>query len=364
MMYYVCRCQILHHFLCLMWLFLRADPKSYPLPVELQERIYRYLPLRDLISLSAIPNLKDDMEKHLEARILRLLVSFRLKGKDTLDMMRSTGTVVSGSAALEIVSPGSCEPRDLNLYCPAGSAQGAIRMILGLDGFVESPYPLKTLLAERTPFSRFEVNNGIKRLYRFVHLPSSKVVTLAESISTSSVAPVLFFHSTLLMNYVSGSGVVSFYPELTYDNLGLLNYSQHFDELHKPGVLDRWEHVGMDICHDCRDWHQDHPSLSPSARRGMCQWAYRQTNDEWTDRMDFRTGQRKRLGPILAWRLGHVYKGRKDVMYHKTSVHLVHEEWFKLCLYKTAVEWVRYYAPIDSATGEIDSANWKRSFPQ
>ncbi|KAF6750730.1 hypothetical protein DFP72DRAFT_851531 [Ephemerocybe angulata] len=347
-----------------MLLFLRANLSCYPLPVELQERIIRLLPLRDLNALRAIPRLNDDMKTHLKARIIRLFVSYGLDGQKSLDMMFSTGTIISGSAALAIVAPGSCEPRDLNLYCAAGAAHGAIKLILGTKGFVETPSPLKALMTERTPFSKFEVNNGIKRIYRFVHVPSSKVVTLSESISTSTLAPILFFHTTLLMNYVSGSGATAFYPELTYRCAGLLNYSQEFEKIHKPDVLNHWKQLGMEICDDCEEWHQDHPSVSPNVRRGMCQWAYRQTNDQWTERMNFRTGTRVKLGPTLAWRLGHRYRGRKEVMHHKTSVHLVHEDWFKMCLYKAAVEWVRYYAPIDKATGAIDSANWKRSFPQ
>ncbi|KAF6742991.1 hypothetical protein DFP72DRAFT_769247, partial [Ephemerocybe angulata] len=135
-------------------------------------------------------------------------------------MMTETGTVLSGSAALEIVAPGSCEPRDLNFYCPVGTASQVISSLLENEGFAEVPTSLQAILAERTPFSKFEVNNGIKRLTKMVHQSSSRTVTVAESISASPVAPILFFHSTLLMNCVTGTGVMSLYPDLTYEHTG------------------------------------------------------------------------------------------------------------------------------------------------
>ncbi|KAF6756112.1 hypothetical protein DFP72DRAFT_1117584, partial [Ephemerocybe angulata] len=182
--------------------------------------IVRLLTLGDLLKLSAIPRIQHSVRKHLKGRVSRTLVSFRLREQDTLNRMIETGTVLSGSAALEIVSPGTCKPRDLNFYCPSGAAQRFISLILETEGFVEENKPFKVLMAERTPFSRFEVNNGVKRLYRLVHLSSKMVVNVVESVSASPIAPLLFFHSTLLMNYVSGDSVVSLYPSLTYEGTG------------------------------------------------------------------------------------------------------------------------------------------------
>ncbi|KAF6744350.1 hypothetical protein DFP72DRAFT_82574 [Ephemerocybe angulata] len=344
-------------------LFLKATPAQEPLPAELQERIVALLPLRDLKALCAHPRMIPTLRVHLKQRVIETLDSFRLKGQETLDMMSASRTVLSGSAALEIVSPGSCEPNNLNFYCPVGSAHHALSAILATKGFVETPMSLKTLMSERSPFNKFEVNNGVKRLYRLVHLPTKKTIILAESISASPLAPILFFHSTLMMNYVTGTTAISLYPDLTYERKGFLNYAVNFAKIHRPDVLDRWTGVGMSIWSDCHDLHDGHPSMSPTARKGMCQWAYRQINDDWADRMAFQRSPRLQLGPVLAWRLGHRYRTKKDVMHHKTSVHLVHEEWFKLCMYKKAVEWVRYYVPLVKETGLIDQALWKRSFP-
>ncbi|KAF5314144.1 hypothetical protein D9611_006993 [Ephemerocybe angulata] len=198
-------------------LFLKATPAQDPLPAELQERIVALLPLRDLKALCAHPRMIPTIRVHLKQRVIETLDSFRLKGQETLDMMSTSRTVLSGSAALEIVSPGSCEPNNLNFYCPVGSAHHALSAILTTKGFVETPMSLKTLMSERSPFNKFEVNNGVKRLYRLVHLPTKKTIIVAESISASPLAPILFFHSTLLMNYVTGTSAISLYPELTYE---------------------------------------------------------------------------------------------------------------------------------------------------
>ncbi|KAF6750743.1 hypothetical protein DFP72DRAFT_781038, partial [Ephemerocybe angulata] len=130
-------------------------------------------------------------------------------------MMEKTGTVISGSVALEVTNPGSCTAEDLNFYCPLGATPAAIDSICQQTGFVLDHERESTMLAGRTPFSKLNVNNGVKHVLRFTHQVTKKRITLIESLSPSPLVPILFFHLTILMNYISGREAVAFYPELT-----------------------------------------------------------------------------------------------------------------------------------------------------
>ncbi|KAF6745504.1 hypothetical protein DFP72DRAFT_824415 [Ephemerocybe angulata] len=179
-----------------------------------------YLTLRDLRALHEVASLGGAIREHLRLRVTKLLMSFELVGPDTLEVMKSSDTVVSGSAALELVVPGTCVPNDLNMYCPAGRSSEMITHLL-LHQYV----PVGNTPSVHEPTQgqsdhHYRVHNGVRRLFRFSHLKRPLTLTLIESVSESSLLPIFFFHSTYVMNYCSSSEITCLYPEMTHNAKG------------------------------------------------------------------------------------------------------------------------------------------------
>ncbi|KAF6742992.1 hypothetical protein DFP72DRAFT_829139 [Ephemerocybe angulata] len=111
--------------------------------------------------------------------------------------------------------PGTCTPNDLNFYCPKHNAAAVVSYFTRLQGFTNLSLPTRKVVVERTPLNNLDVNNGVRRIYRFRCMSTGKTITLVESVSVSPLVPIFFFHSTVVMNVVTGRSVVCFYPDLT-----------------------------------------------------------------------------------------------------------------------------------------------------
>lgn len=125
--------------------------------------------------------------------------------------MRSTGSVLSGSAALAWIDR-SCQwsPRDLDFFCP-------------YDLFFQFiDHLMRTM--QVVDYTRYTITpNRHGKEYRFrrgvcerVTLASSKVkIDIYRSVTVSALYPLPFFHSTLLMNFVGADSFGVAYPSLT-----------------------------------------------------------------------------------------------------------------------------------------------------
>ncbi|KAF6744363.1 hypothetical protein DFP72DRAFT_857664 [Ephemerocybe angulata] len=327
--------------------------------------VLEYLPLRSLGYLATLPYMDHIVRDHLRRRIESTIAASGLHVQNTLSMMEQSGTVISGSAALEIAAPGLCSPNDLNLYCPLESYSDAIDLITQTDGYIAEQERTTTVAARRTPFSKLNVNNGVRRMWKFRHISTGRRITLTESLSPSPLAPIFFFHLTSLMNCVTGRGAVSFYPEMSekYTVQALINRSKNFETIHRPLEVSKWTDRGTTIIPDCADTHPGHPSSVTRERRGMCQWSYRHTKDPWTTYLAFKKPELEcDIGPALAWRLGHLFKARGQIKIYAPTVHLLHEEWH-LRTFRLLEIWIEYAAPLDGDTSVIAPEAWRRSFP-
>jgi hypothetical protein len=75
------------------------------------------------------------------------------------------------------------------------------------------------------------------------------------SCSNFSASPILHFHSTILFNFITGAGLFSAYPNMTFHHRGLLNHYHHtIDRLLPPlppastqDALAKYARCGFDI---------------------------------------------------------------------------------------------------------------------
>ncbi|KAF6742481.1 hypothetical protein DFP72DRAFT_860415 [Ephemerocybe angulata] len=280
-----------------------------------------YLTLRDLKALCEVDSLSDVIREHLRFRVSRMLASFELPGPTTLEVMKSSNTVISGSAALEIVIPGTCRPNDLNLYCPAGKSSEVIAHLLQCNYVQIGGAPsIHEVSAERS-HHYYPARNGVRRLFRFSHDTHPYTLTLVESLSDSPLLPIFFFHSTYVMNYCSSTEIVSLYPEMTHDAKGLHNRSETFDFLHKRGSLRRWDDCGVELVWNCELWHTEHGGNGVTQfHLGECQRVVRSIHDGISLRIEYGDSSSSTCGPEVEWRLGFLAWQVRGAKHHDTQV--------------------------------------------
>lgn len=149
-------------------------------------------------------------EAYLNAVLSNLSGYFRLRG--TLDLrhaLRISGAVISGSAALLAICRANFLPNDLDLYVSEFDDFNMLREFLSSCGYA-------SVMERRTgPSSSQYSTKFISRVETFTNEKQTRVIQVIYSVRHAAIAPILNFHSTLLMNYVSAENVVCLYPTLT-----------------------------------------------------------------------------------------------------------------------------------------------------
>ncbi|KAJ7705913.1 hypothetical protein B0H16DRAFT_1223987, partial [Mycena metata] len=126
-------------------------------------------------------------------------------------LLRITRGLISGSAALLMVTDMEFHPGDLDIYVPASQDKTALSLAQKRLG-----YELKSSSA-RT----YENNAEIKRVHLLVkgHNKINIITTKGENAAIA----VFRFHSTVVMNILTAWGLYCAYPSLTLKGKGVAN---------------------------------------------------------------------------------------------------------------------------------------------
>ncbi|KAJ7019259.1 hypothetical protein C8F04DRAFT_975950 [Mycena alexandri] len=127
-------------------------------------------------------------------------------------LLRQTRSIVSGSAALLMVSELEFVPGDLDVYTPLSQEEAALAIVQGSMGFdkVSSWMP-----------HGYCSNAAICKVHRLAK--ARKSINLIIVQGEDPAAAVFHFHSTIVMNYLSGFGLYCAYPGLTLLDAGVMN---------------------------------------------------------------------------------------------------------------------------------------------
>ncbi|KAH6869472.1 hypothetical protein BKA70DRAFT_1242412 [Coprinopsis sp. MPI-PUGE-AT-0042] len=156
------------------------------LPAELKSIILKQLSVKDLKKVAeAAPHLAHE---ELRLRVKTLSIRAHLRISALIDMLRDTGTTATAHLAKEKLYP-----------CRAGT------------GWLKTP----------DFHSSFVAPSAIHAFYQLRHNDNGYVVSVVRSRSSCSIAPILGYHSTIMMNWISWDGVSCMYPALTFDYKGL-----------------------------------------------------------------------------------------------------------------------------------------------
>ncbi|EAU82014.1 hypothetical protein CC1G_12913 [Coprinopsis cinerea okayama7 len=338
------------------------------LPPEVQDQILEYLTFRELEAISRTPAFRDDSleepptivasnvlaarsRKVVVARAKAYLQDFSLPFGPTMEAMRQFSTLWSGSAVLAVGQPVSWQVGDLDFYSPKPYAPLFIEFLQD-NGYHYPTSPSEreispdnteepTLGAPQGHHSRpshihylqrasgvpagsvvsiveegdthhhdfagpYIHNQGIDAVYSLYNREGKKVNVIQSSTSTAWT-PILFFHSTLVMNTINHNGLISLYGEMTFRaQAGLQNYGGQLDP-YMEMALDKYRSRGFDIYAACGDFGCPCTTNVHGGYGALCQSAHRFLGDKDTLLMTF-DGTRMDLPDTTKWRLGGNYE--------------------------------------------------------
>ncbi|KAH7903100.1 hypothetical protein BJ138DRAFT_975150, partial [Hygrophoropsis aurantiaca] len=129
-------------------------------------------------------------------------------------MLRCTGSVVSGSLALQLILPRasvSWHSTDMDIYVCLSQKSTVISFLSRQDYNeinVENASPYYPLSAVHSVITMAK---------------KSKSVDVIVSNTLDAIYPIFQFHSTPVMNYIGADNIFSAYPDLSTNFWGLLN---------------------------------------------------------------------------------------------------------------------------------------------
>lgn len=137
-------------------------------------------------------------------------------------LLRLHGAIMSGSVALALfASPVDWKPGDLDVYVANQSYRS---FIIDLERFF--PVVLEADMTRRFPGTY----TGIKRVRRYI-TSTGKRLEIIQSRSTSAALPLLYFWSSVVVNFITPRGAVCTFPKLTLSRVGLVT-----NDIHKKAV--------------------------------------------------------------------------------------------------------------------------------
>ncbi|KAH6902988.1 hypothetical protein BKA70DRAFT_1433961 [Coprinopsis sp. MPI-PUGE-AT-0042] len=181
------------------------------LPAELKTMIMRCLGLGGLKSLALVDasSAHQDLRLHVKSLVARA----GLRIADVINMMRETSTVISGSG--------------LDFFCPFDERDTVFQFFRKCGygppkrGKIISMSTRNQYGGDEDFHSSFVIPSSIEAFYHLDHEETGYRVSIVQSRSMSAIAPILGYHSTILMNWISWDGISCLYPALTMDYLGL-----------------------------------------------------------------------------------------------------------------------------------------------
>jgi hypothetical protein len=240
------------------------------LPTELCEQIMDCCDMRTMTALGATSKFWHIKRNEcIFFRVFHLLEHFQLDPPPFLEFLTRTKSVISGSAALLIFHPGLFRPGDLDVYCeeeklddvlnffetsttyrepekdPAHDAHAEDYRVEMRDEW-EKSHLWKVLSLSCTPPAGSE--NMEPRLVNIIAVEKNMIIPV-----------ISHFHSTAVMNIITGTGVTCVYPELTFNMRGVINRERYFS-LSRLGLkklekcLDKYRARGFDLALGVNKW--------------------------------------------------------------------------------------------------------------
>ncbi|KAG8928859.1 hypothetical protein FRC02_006391 [Tulasnella sp. 418] len=183
---------------------------------------------RDIIAVSQLSrSLRVQTRQYLNRKLVVLLKRYVTDVGAFFQTMKKTGGIVSGSTALAFIDRGGWTSQDLDLYVPQGLPRDEFLVHLAKEG-----YELEAVVDVKPPtdgewWKYDQLSESVTRITKLRRKsredPSiAKSIDLIEAKSqTSAILPILYFHATHVMNWISHDSIVLLYPTFTLKKVGV-----------------------------------------------------------------------------------------------------------------------------------------------
>lgn len=193
--------------------------------IELTFEVMDHLGLPDLAILSATSKtVRSYTQQHLHHRVVQQLAPFGIPTDTLLAILRKSCSVISGSTALHVYLPREHRlwaPGDIDVYT---TEQGfsTIMAVFLTHGYDLASEFAKIGSTQRADIAkRYDFQCDIQRVVKLTR--ASRSVDIIVSNTQSPIRPIFHFHSTAVMNYISGHGLFCAYPAWMRMRISVIN---------------------------------------------------------------------------------------------------------------------------------------------
>ena len=203
---------------------------STVLPVELVSKIWSFMPLTDLLHYATTSSVNyNDIHNGIRNSVHQILAHFITDTERFLTVLREEHACISGSVVVHVLQGMCLEggamvekgwfPKDVDVYVPRPEVTESdppfVTYMITVEGYH------KVSRKSLPPCIHYRAYPEVRDL---VVLRKGRLrMDVIVSASLFSLMPILRFHSTIVMNCITGNGIWSVYPGMTCDGRGIYN---------------------------------------------------------------------------------------------------------------------------------------------
>ncbi|KAJ3575018.1 hypothetical protein NP233_g1387 [Leucocoprinus birnbaumii] len=181
--------------------------------------ILRELHAPDLYAFSQTGSRPKELSGAAIHQQVMVVVGHFIEPQDLLDVLKASSAIISGSLVLQLFSPGSVTPNDMDIYVPRGNLGSVV------DFVTSRGYELSS----RRSFNAEEIGYRIHLVTESLHYtrerPDGSVldINILATLATNPIVSIVNFDFTWVMNTLTGRGLICLYREWTSLQMGLVN---------------------------------------------------------------------------------------------------------------------------------------------
>ncbi|KAG1722486.1 hypothetical protein EDB19DRAFT_1916662 [Suillus lakei] len=226
------------------------------LSAEIQTLVLNEMTLPDLMTFAETRSEnKEGIKEYIAKRRERLFRSFVDNVDDLVALLDRTGTVISGSSALSLVQAEAeaFVARDMDVYTTESFEEIIVMHFKEKEGYIG----VRDIMRQ----NHYD-NSSIAKIFKLEK--GEKKVDIMVTHWSCALAPIIQFHTTCVMNYITARSLVCLYPRWTTMHEGFVNPRLYVDGNTNLGTVDalmKYVRRGFKISadpwklgdHDCGD---------------------------------------------------------------------------------------------------------------
>ncbi|KAJ2924552.1 hypothetical protein H1R20_g12535, partial [Candolleomyces eurysporus] len=277
-------------------------------PPEIHQLVFSFLSVFQLLMVAGSSRYNYFVvKKHIRDRVNDLLKQWSLPNA-FVEFMKNHDVVFSGSAVLALLEPDSLTPNDLDTYVPLG-ALPAVEAFLSTHTLYIAFDNLRSSLGDEADeyVSDGTADTGVNAVAFYRHPTTNAVLNVIETTHAIPIAAIFKFHSTFVMNFLTYNALVSAYPRMTADHVGLVNTRAPTMSLRMHRCLLKYGVRGFNALDRAFDWTNEEHDCFTYPYCGPCPRVV-------SDRSTMRIGLALDIGslpdvidPQLSWSLARRY---------------------------------------------------------